>query len=101
MMNLERLLQAYEIDANTPQVIGSFEVLNMLTNREALEEQRNKPATLEATRLLFADEKLATNSEQIISECGGELDFIKLRQHEPPASAWGWFLEQLPVEQFS
>jgi len=101
MMNLETLLKAYETDANVPKGLGRFEVLNMLTNRDALEEQRSKLTTLQAARLLFADEKLAANCEQIILESGGESDFIKLRQHNPMPSAWWWFLEQISAEQFS
>ncbi|MCK6560496.1 hypothetical protein HUU39_13100 [candidate division KSB1 bacterium] len=100
MMNLEALLKAYETDAANPAGLGRFEVLNMLTNRDALEEQRSKLTTLQAARLLFADEKLATNSGQIISECGGAPEFVKLRQHNPMPSAWWWFLEQISAEQF-
>jgi len=84
-----------------PIGLGRFEVLNMLTNRDVLEEHKSRLATLQATRLLFADEKLAANSEQLVSECGGEAEFIKLRQHNPIPSVWWWFLEQIPVEQFS
>ncbi|MGH7492570.1 MAG: hypothetical protein ACREOO_09255 [bacterium] len=101
MMNLEALLRAYETDASAPKGLGRFEVLNMLTNRDALEEQRSKLTTLQAARLLFADEKLAANGEQVISECGGEAEFTKLRQHNPVPSAWWWFLEQISAEQFS
>lgn len=101
MMNLETLLRAYETDANAPNGLGRFEVLNMLTNRDVLEEQRSKLTTLQAARLLFVDEKLATNSRQIISECGGEAEFVKLRQHNPMPSAWWWFLEQITAKQFS
>ena len=101
MMNLETLLKAYETDAADPTGLGRFEVLNLLTNRDVLEEQRSKLTTLQAARLLFADEKLAAKGEQIISECGGTSEFIKLRHHNPLASAWWWFLEQIPVEQFS
>ncbi len=101
MMNIENLLKAYETDANAPQGLGRFEVLNMLTNRDVLEEHRGKLTTVQAARLLFADEKLAANNEQIVSECGGEAEFIKLRQHNPMPSAWWWFLEQISAEQFS
>ncbi len=101
MMNIEDLLKAYETDANDPKGLGRFEVLNMLTNRDVLEEHRSKLTTVQAARLLFADEKLATNSEQIALECGGEAEFIRLRQHNPVPSAWWWFLEQISAEQFS
>jgi len=101
MMNIENLLKAYETDANAPRGLGRFEALNMLTNRDVLEEHRNKLTTVQAARLLFADEKLAANNEQIVSECGGEAEFIKLRQHNPAPSAWWWFLEQISAEQFS
>lgn len=100
-MNFETLLKAYETDAAAPKGLGRFEVLNMLTNRAALEEQRSKLTTLQAARLLFADEKLAANSEQVISECGGVSELGKLRQHNPVPSAWWWFLEQISAEQFS
>ncbi|MDZ7359823.1 MAG: hypothetical protein ONB46_03725 [candidate division KSB1 bacterium] len=101
MINIEDLIQAYEVDANDPKRLGHFEVLNMLTNRDVIEEHRNKLTTLQSARLLFADEKLMTTSEQIIAECGGEAGFRKLGQHNPSPSAWWWFLEQIPVEQFS
>lgn len=101
MINIEDLLNAYETDASTPEGLGRFEVLNLLTNRDALEEHKYRLTTLQAARLLFADEKLAANSEQVVSECGGEADFISLRQHNPSPSAWWWFLEQISVEQFS
>jgi len=101
LMNIENLLKAYEFDANSPNGLGHFEVLNMLTNRDILEENKNRLTTLQAARLLFADEKLAANSEQIVSECGGEAEFISLRQHHPAPSAWWWFLEQIQLEQFS
>ncbi|MCI0690624.1 hypothetical protein L0337_01310 [candidate division KSB1 bacterium] len=101
MMNIESLLKAYETDASDPNGLGRFEVLNVLTNRDVLEEHRSKLTTVQAARLLFADEKLATNSEQIVSECGGEAEFIRLRQHNPVPSAWWWFLEQISAEQFS
>jgi hypothetical protein len=101
MINIEDLLKVYETDANDPKGLGRFEVLNMLTNRDVLEEHRSKLTTVQAARLLFADEKLMANGEQIVSECGGEAEFIKFRQHNPAPSAWWWFLEQIPLEQFS
>lgn len=101
MMNLEQSLKAYEADADDPKGLGRFEVLNMLTNRDVLEEQKNQMTTLQSARLLFADERLMANSEQVIAECGGKTEFMKLRQHSPAPSAWWWFLEQIPVAQFS
>jgi len=101
MIDIEDLLKAYETDANAPQGLGRFEVLNMLTNRDVLEEYKSGLTTLQAARLLFADEKLAANSEQVIAECGGEVEFMNLRQHNPAPSAWWWFLEQISAEQFS
>jgi len=95
------ILKACETDANDPKGLGRFEVLNMLTNRDVLEEQKSRLTTLQATRLLFADEKLAANSEQVIAECGGEVEFMNLRQHNPAPSAWWWFLEQISAERFS
>lgn len=100
-MNIEDLIKAYETDANDPKGLGRFEALNMLTNRDVLEEHRNALTTLQSARVLFADENLMANSEQIIAECGGKSEFMKLRQHNPAPSAWWWFLEQIPVEQFS
>lgn len=38
MNNTEDLLKAYETDANDPKGLGRFEVLNLLTNRDVLEE---------------------------------------------------------------
>jgi len=99
MMNIENLIKAYEADVSDPKGSGRFEVLNMLTNRDLLEEHRNELTTLQSARLLIADEKLMSNSEQIIAECGGKTEFVKLRQHNPVQSAWWWFLEQIPVEQ--
>jgi len=78
MINLETLLRAYEFDVSDPNGLGRFEVLNMLNNRDILDEHRNKLTTLQATRLLFADEKLAANSDQVIAECGGEMEFMNL-----------------------
>jgi hypothetical protein len=101
MINLETLLKAYETDVSDPKGFGRFEVLNMLTNRDVLEEHKSRLTTRQAARLLLADERLATNSEQVISECGGEVEFVTLRQHNPVPSAWWWFLEQIPLEQFS
>lgn len=101
MTNLESLIKAYEADANDPKGLGLFEVLNTLTNRDIIEEHRNNLTTLQSARLLFADEKFMANSAQIIAECGGEVEFKKLRQHDPSPSAWWWFLEQISVEQFS
>jgi hypothetical protein len=101
MMNIENLLKAYETDVNDPKGLGRFEVLNMLTNRDILEEHRSKLTTVQAARLLFADEKLMTNSEQVIAECGGEVEFMNLRQHNPVPSAWWWFLEQISAEHLS
>ncbi|MCK6620368.1 MAG: hypothetical protein HUU32_13240 [Calditrichaceae bacterium] len=101
MMNIENLIKAYETDAADPKGLGRFEVLNMLTNRDVLEERRKEMTTLQAARLLFDDENLMANSEQVMAECGGKSEFMKLRQHNPAPSAWWWFLEQIPVEQFS
>jgi len=101
MKNIEDLIKAYESDANDPKGLGRFEVLNMLTNRDVLEEQRSKLTTLQSAHLLFADEKLMANSELVIAECGGKAEFAMLRQHDPSPSAWWWFLEQIPIEQFS
>lgn len=101
MMNLENLLKAYESDAANPAGMGRFEVLNMLTNRDILEEHRNDLTPLQSARLLIADEKLLSNRRLIIEECGDEKEFVKLRHHNPPQSAWWWFLEQIPVEQLS
>jgi hypothetical protein len=101
MMNIENLLKAYETDVSDPNGLGRFEVLNMLNNRDVLEEHKSRLTTLQAARLLFADEKLAANSDQVISECGGEVEFMNLRQHSPAPSAWWWFLEQISAEQFS
>jgi hypothetical protein len=101
MINIETLLKAYEVDTADPKGLGRFEVLNMLTNRDVIEEHRDNLTTLQAARLLFADEKLMANSEQVITECGGETEFATLRQHNPSPSAWWWFLEQISIEQFS
>ena len=101
MINLDTLLRAYEADVSNTHGAGRFEALNMLTNRDILEEHRNKLTTVQAARLLFADEKLMANSEQVIAECGGEVEFMKLRQHNSTPSAWWWFLEQIQLEQFS
>ncbi|HEX9653966.1 MAG TPA: hypothetical protein VGA99_09655, partial [bacterium] len=84
-----------------PKGLGRFEVLNMLTNRDVLEEHKGRMTTLQSARLLFADDKLMANGEQVIAECGGKTEFMKLRQHNPTPSAWWWFLEQIPVEQLS
>ena len=99
MMHIDKLLRAYETDAIDPEGLGRFEVLNMLTNRDVLEEKRNEFTTMQSARLLIADEKLLSNRAQVIAECGGEREFIKLRQHNPVQSAWWWFLEQIPREQ--
>jgi hypothetical protein len=99
-MKIESLLRAYEYDVSNPTGLGRFEVLNMLNNRDVLEELRRQMATLQSTRLLIADEKLLANSEYIITECGGKRDFAKLRTQYPPPSSWWWFLEQVPVEHF-
>ncbi len=101
MMNIEDLIKAYEADVIDPKGLGRFEVLNMLTNRDVLEEHRNELTTLQSARLLFADEHLMAIGEQIIAESGGEAEFMKLRQHHPAPSAWWWFLEQIPVERLS
>jgi hypothetical protein len=53
MMNIENLLKAYETDANDPKGLGRFEVLNMLNNRDVLEEHKSRLTTLQAARLLF------------------------------------------------
>jgi hypothetical protein len=100
MTNIEDLIKAYETDATDPKGSGRFEVLNMLTNRDVLEEHRKEMTTLQSARLLFADENLLANGEQVIAECSGKSEFMKLRQHNPAPSAWWWFLEQIPVEQF-
>jgi hypothetical protein len=101
MINLENLLKAYETDVNDPNGLGRFEVLNMLTNRDILEEHRSKLTTVQAARLLFAAEKLMTNSEEVNAERGGEAEFMNLRQHNPARAAWWWFLEQIFAVQFS
>lgn len=101
MMNIEDVIKTYEADVDDLKGLGRFEVLNMLTNRDVLEEHRNELTTLQSARLLFADENLMAKSEQVIAECGGRIEFMKLRQHHPAPSAWWWFLEQIPVEQFS
>lgn len=99
MKNIETLIRACEIDTNDPTGRGRFEVLNMLTNRDVIEERKSKLTSSQAARLLFADEKLMSHHTQIISECGGQVEYVRLRQHAPKASAWWWFLEQMPVEQ--
>src|SRR5574342_454688 len=99
-MIIEDLLKAYETDAIDPKGLGRFEVLNMLTNRDVIEKHKSKLSTLQAARLLFADEKLMANSEPVMAECGGDAEFIRLRHHHPSPSAWWWFLEQIPVERF-
>jgi len=101
MKSIEELLQAYEIDASDPAGMGRFEALNMLTNRDVIEEKRSQLTTSQAARLLFADEKLMSHHMQVIDECGGQTEFVRLRQHDPSPSAWWWFLEQVSVEQFS
>jgi hypothetical protein len=99
-MKIETLLRAYEYDVSNPMGLGRFEVLNMLNNRDVLEELKRQMTTLQSTRLLIADEKLLANSEHIITECGSKRDFAKLRTHDPSPSSWWWFLEQVPVEHF-
>ena len=101
MKNIEDLLKAYEADAKNPKGLGRFEALNMLTNRDVLEANRNKLTTLQSARLLHADEKLKVNGEQVIVECGGKIEYMKIRHHNPVQSAWWWYLEQIPVIQFS
>lgn len=99
MNSIEELIKAYETDVSSPEGMGRFEVLNMLTNRDVIEEHRVELTTLQSARLLFADEKLMANIDVIIAECGGKSDFLRLRQHNPAPSAWWWFLEQIPIEQ--
>lgn len=99
MIKTDNLIKAYETDVNDPKGLGRFEVLNMLTNRDVLEEQRNELTTLQSARLLIADEKLMSNRDLVITECGDKTEFAKLRRHNPVQSAWWWFLEQIPVEQ--
>ena len=93
------LTKAYETDVNDPKGLGRFEALNMLTNRDILEEHRNDLTTLQSTRLLIADEKLMVNKDLVITDCGGKTEFAKLRQHNPVQSAWWWFLERIELEQ--
>lgn len=100
-MNIEELIKAYETDVNKPQGLGRFEVLNMLTNRDILEENRNQLTTLQSARLLIADEKLLSNRDLVIAECGGQTEFAMIRKHNPVQSAWWWFLEKLPVLQLN
>lgn len=100
MKNIDDLIKAYETDAEDPRGLGRFEVLNMLTNRDFLEGQRNKMTTLQSAALLFADEKLMLMKELIITECGGKDEFAKLRQHNPLQSSWWWWLELIPLEQY-
>ncbi len=45
MINLETLLKAYEVDAADPKGLGRFEVLNMFTNRDVIEEHRDNLTT--------------------------------------------------------
>ena len=54
MINIDDLLKAYETDANNPKGLGRFEVLNMLTTRDVLEEHRNELTTLQSAHLLIA-----------------------------------------------
>lgn len=99
MNKIDDLIKAYETDANDPKGLGRFEVLNMFTNRDVLEEHRNELTTLQSARVLIADEKLMLSKDQVIAECGGKTEFVELRQHNPVQSAWWWFLEQIPLEQ--
>jgi len=101
MTNIEKLLKGYEVDVNNPKGLGRFEVLNMLTNRDILEEHRNELTTLQSARLLIADEKLMSNRDLIIAECGGKAEFARLRRHNPVQSAWWWFLEQISLKQLT
>lgn len=101
MKDIEKLLTAYETDVTELTGMGRFEALNMFTNRDILEEQKSKMTTLQSARLLFADEKLLANIDLIIAECGGEAEFVKLRSHHPAPSAWWWYLEQIPLAQFT
>lgn len=87
MIKIDDLIKAYETDVNDPKGLGRFEVLNMLTNRDVLEEHRNELTTLQSARLLIADEKLMTNRDVVIAECGDKTEFEKLRQHNPVQSS--------------
>lgn len=100
MINIDDLIKAYESDLEDPRGLGRFEVLNILTNRDVLEGHRHKLTTLQSARLLIADEKLMLIRDRIIAECGGKIEFVKLRQNSPLQSAWWWFLEQIPLEQY-
>jgi hypothetical protein len=82
-MKIESLLRAYLYDVSEPTGLGRFEVLNLLNNRDMLEELKCQMTTLQSARLLIADEKLLANSENIIAECGGKGDFTKLQTHRP------------------
>lgn len=100
MNNFDALIKAYETDVEDPRGPGRFEVLNMLTNRDVLEENKHKLTTLQSARKLIADEKLMLMKEIVITECGGKTEFVKLRQHLPLQSSWWWFLEHIPLEQY-
>ena len=67
MKKIDDLIKAYETDVNDPEGLGRFEVLNMFTTRDVLEEYRRKLTTLQSARLLIADEKLMSSSEQVIA----------------------------------
>jgi hypothetical protein len=99
MIKIDELITVYEMDVNDPQGLGRFEVLNMLTNRDVIEEHRGELTTLQSARLLIVDEKLMLKRNLFIAECGGNSEFAKLRKHNPVQSAWWWFLEQIPLEQ--
>ena len=98
-MKIDELIKAYEMDVNDPEGLGRFEVLNMLTNRDVIEEHRGELTTLQSARLLIVDEKLMLKRNLVIAECGGNSEFSKLRKHNPVQSSWWWFLEKIPLEQ--
>ncbi len=65
MNKIDDLIKAYETDVNDPNGLGRFEVLNMLTTRDVLEEHRNELTTLQSARLLIADGKVYVKQSPI------------------------------------
>jgi hypothetical protein len=99
-MNLDELIQAYEIDVAYPEVSG-MEHLEMLMTRSKIERRAAHMSAAQRERVQTADQSLLQQAESFFSSIAEVADLKSWREDEHVHHThWWWYLDvivTLPV----
>ena len=92
-MSYRKLIEAYEIDVQFPQVSG-MEQLDMLMTRSEIARNELHLSARERKRVLEADRLLLQRAEEFYQSIQSIANLATWRHDEnPPLAHWWWYLD--------